>query len=390
MFTIMTIVLSICCGSTHLLYGMSLQSVKIEAGNQQDNQSVQTTSNSLITDGVTSFRNEMEDNTTNGNTLTVEYKLVCGALTDEIYNKFFNFIYPWMDLLLYFFIPALIISIGEVLIIRRIVESRQLRLRMLCANSAMPVKISDNSTSITVMLLTVNAVFILCTTPISVYLIGMPYWVDSVSGFTEYQEIGWSVVNLLMYLSHSINFILYLLSGARFRQQVFKLFRRKRSNSSFSRRDTSTDDGHHRTPATQSSVSSGNRRLGSNESIGFPHNKCAESPVATVAMETKISENVVYDTDMVINPTTVIETKEIDIDNIAKHVTFTDVATAGTRQTTHEEAVHNNDEQRGNILQETNISSIFTVSEEIESCAKRSLDDHRLVLDIDTVTHTYM
>ncbi|WAR14786.1 FMAR-like protein, partial [Mya arenaria] len=168
----------------------------------------------------------------------------CSPLKDHSYADFFNFIYPWVDLLMYFLIPAVILVIGDIIIIRKIIESRTLRKLMLHIDSSAR-KLHDKSASVTMMLLTVNAVFVLCTTPISIFLIGMPYWVDSAQGFTSVQAIGWAIVNLLMYLNHAINFILYFLSGTKFRQKVMDMFYRKKiqraQSLSLSQRESNSD-----------------------------------------------------------------------------------------------------------------------------------------------------
>ncbi|KAH3874344.1 hypothetical protein DPMN_037586 [Dreissena polymorpha] len=180
---------------------------------------------------------------------SVEDRLLCFALSDVGYSDFFNFVYPWMDLLLYFLVPAVILCIGEIIIVRKLIASNRLRRRMFVTDGAMtPQRIPNRRASVTIMLMTVNAVFILCTTPISVFLIGMPYWVDPELGFSKTQEILWAVVNLLMYLNHSINFVLYFLSGSRFRSHVYQLFRRNAVHSvhidrlSFSQKDTASEE----------------------------------------------------------------------------------------------------------------------------------------------------
>ena len=156
------------------------------------------------------------------------FRRTCGPLHNGHYMYFFNVIYPWMDLLLYFCIPALILTVGKGIIIKQIAKSRKLRMKTVPKSSA--TKHLPNGTprsSITVLLLTVNTLFIVFTTPICVYLVGMNYWVDKDTGFTEEQEIAWCVVNLMMYLNHSLNFVSYLLSGTRFRRQFFRMCKKK-------------------------------------------------------------------------------------------------------------------------------------------------------------------
>ncbi|XP_053379853.1 FMRFamide receptor-like [Mercenaria mercenaria] len=267
-FTVFAIVLVLCGGSCHLIFGTSLRTAEIEPSLiSLENM---TTSGTLIGNNQSTrtttdlySANESERNTTD--THAVEYKFICDAFSDEMYRSFFSFVYPWIDLLLYFFIPSVILSVGEVLILRKVMESRRLRIRMSQKSNAC-VEITANSRSIIIMLLTVNAVFIICTTPISVFLIGRPYWVNSETGLTEHQEIVWAVVNLLMYLNHTINFILYFLSGSRFREKVYELFKKKRPDSSFSQ-DAVSDNGQQGQTTENPSVPSGVSRPNPNVSL---------------------------------------------------------------------------------------------------------------------------
>ncbi|XP_052820166.1 FMRFamide receptor-like [Mya arenaria] len=214
-YVILSLVVTIYGGTSHILFGMHLGSVMVEEHGFNNH---------------TQFPNSTS--------------IVKAFLNNHSYADFFNFIYPWVDLLMYFLIPAVILVIGDIIIIRKIIESRTLRKLMLHIDSSAR-KLHDKSASVTMMLLTVNAVFVLCTTPISIFLIGMPYWVDSAQGFTSVQAIGWAIVNLLMYLNHAINFILYFLSGTKFRQKVMDMFYRKKiqraQSLSLSQRESNSD-----------------------------------------------------------------------------------------------------------------------------------------------------
>lgn len=184
------------------------------------------------------------------NTGQSETELVCYARPGTSYADFFNYFYQWMDFFLYFFIPACMLGVGEVLILRTIFESRRLRRTLThrhLSNSS--THSSDKTNYLTIMLLTVNAVFIICVTPIQIFLIGMPYWMDPVAGFSNNQQVTWAIVNLLMYLNHSVNFILYFLSGAKFRKKFFDLFRRQKVGKHSGQGSSDTD--HSSAPKTE-------------------------------------------------------------------------------------------------------------------------------------------
>ena len=84
--------------------------------------------------------------------------------------------------------------------------------------------------SLTAMLLVVNTVFLLTTSPIQIVLIGEEYWfperdtsVDDVAWYTFW----WALVNILQYMNNAIHFFLYCLTGPKFRNEFYQLFRRK-------------------------------------------------------------------------------------------------------------------------------------------------------------------
>ncbi|KAL4221234.1 hypothetical protein ACF0H5_019498 [Mactra antiquata] len=242
--TIATMSLMIYGGSIHLLYGVGINKFDIH---NIKNKSLNTKNDLDQSTGSLSLRSTVTIETSqadskNGSQNTSDGKVYCsGSVAHPDYRDFFIFIYPWVDLFLYFAIPAIILAGGEVLIIKRLMESHRMRKNMSKVQTTTTTKYSDKSSSIAIMLLTVNAVFIICTTPVCIYLVGMPYWVDPAVGFTVTQEILWTVINLLMYLNHTINFILYFLSGARFRRNVKNFFSRRETDLSFVLRDMSED-----------------------------------------------------------------------------------------------------------------------------------------------------
>ncbi|KAL8609116.1 hypothetical protein ACOMHN_046722 [Nucella lapillus] len=78
--------------------------------------------------------------------------------------------------------------------------------------------------SMTLMLVTVSTVFCLTTLPISLYT--LINWIMVDTGYIHpYGQVTWAVLNVLMYTNHSINFLLYSLSGTRFRGQMTAMFR---------------------------------------------------------------------------------------------------------------------------------------------------------------------
>ncbi|CAC5391867.1 unnamed protein product [Mytilus coruscus] len=197
---------------------------------------------------------------------------------------FVSKIWPWIDFAVFCFVPFGIMIIANLLIIRRVSASvktlknmtvdndisrsfdslytRRTSLRSNHISGEQSEQIStitetfenhgfsnnavnktamnnstrlQTSTNVTVMLLTVNFVFFLCTTPIAVYFIGQHYWEtrDLHPHRIAVQNLAYCIVNILQYLNNSVHFFLYCFTGKRFRNEFYKLFSRKRRSVVF-------------------------------------------------------------------------------------------------------------------------------------------------------------
>ena len=158
------------------------------------------------------------------------------STVDENYSAFFNLTWPWIDLCVFCLIPFSVIVVGNACILFKVIQSRkkarprvQPSVRSLHNNN----QSHHNHSSMTAMLFTLNIVFLFTTSPISIYNVGYPIWLEGASQETKASlEFWWAVVNMLMYTNNSLNFLLYCLSGSRFRQEVKILFCPTRNQSS--------------------------------------------------------------------------------------------------------------------------------------------------------------
>jgi len=82
--------------------------------------------------------------------------------------------------------------------------------------------------SLTAMLLTINCVFLITTSPIQAFLIGEEYWFAkrTMNDIAKY-KLWWSIVNMLQYLNNAIHFFLYCLTGPRFRDELKAMVSRR-------------------------------------------------------------------------------------------------------------------------------------------------------------------
>ena len=153
---------------------------------------------------------------------------VCVTTTKEHW-EFIHLIWPWIDFIVASLLPFLIIVLSNSAIIGRIVHSTFKRRQHLHSqNNAFS---NSKMTTMTAILLTVTLVFFITTAPMAIYMIrnvSQHHQADAEQ--KAYLKLVWTVLSLLLYTNNVINFLLYLISGRRFRREFTKMFCRK-SNS---------------------------------------------------------------------------------------------------------------------------------------------------------------
>ena len=72
----------------------------------------------------------------------------------------------------------------------------------------------------------VSCIFILLTLPIMLFIVidKIDFERPSLIERTNCKSVVWAFVNLFMYVNHSINFVLYCLTGSKFRTELATLF----------------------------------------------------------------------------------------------------------------------------------------------------------------------
>jgi len=154
----------------------------------------------------------------------------CQPLTDT-YNNFILYTWAWIDLCVFFIIPMTILLVGNSLIVNNVITSHRKSRRSVMpsiesrTNNRKNKQQTSKISSLTISLMLVSVLFCICITPIVVYPIGQPYWETGASNKKKATLfLIETLANLLMYVNHSINFILYFMSGKRFRNEVKQLF----------------------------------------------------------------------------------------------------------------------------------------------------------------------
>ncbi len=129
------------------------------------------------------------------------------------YEAFILFYWPYIDLVLYSFLPSLVMGITNGLIVFKMKKSS-------CAHNHVQYSaMAKNSQKITVMLITVSTSFICLTLPVE----GFTIYVERTSYNFYLDNIWFALVNVLKYLNHSINFFLYIVSAEKFRIELKKM-----------------------------------------------------------------------------------------------------------------------------------------------------------------------
>lgn len=147
----------------------------------------------------------------------------CVPLFDE-YERFWSNAWPWIDLCFFCLIPFFVLLIGNACIIIKVTSSRRAVRRQVGPIGASSSS-SSKMSSMTAMLLLVNLVFFLCTLPVSVFLIGIHKWTEDMTAKKNaVLSLVYATVNILMYLNNAVNFLLYCISGPRFRRELKALF----------------------------------------------------------------------------------------------------------------------------------------------------------------------
>ena len=178
-------------------------------------------------------------------------KYRCVPLYDD-YLEFLDNILPWIDFAFTFAIPFVLLLTCNMIIIVTLRKNR-LRRRKLSIS-----QIGKGGHSITVMLIMLCVVFFICLTPVSIYLIVLPYVKAKARKLPFMQMLRqlekilfWhALTNCFGYLNSCTNFMFYFLSGSRFRVEVRALFTCKKAgkegvfgNSTSGTRFTSLTNG---------------------------------------------------------------------------------------------------------------------------------------------------
>ena len=156
--------------------------------------------------------------------------IVCGPYYDD-YKEFVYDIWPWVDFAISFAVPFIIMTVGNTLIIVSLKRQTQRRRKMGISQT------EKEGRSITVMLILLCVIYFICLTPYTIFFIVLPY-ARKEAFKLPYSEMlkrmemlifVHAVVSCFSYINSATNFLLYFLSGSRFRAEVRHLFTCRRA-----------------------------------------------------------------------------------------------------------------------------------------------------------------
>ena len=141
----------------------------------------------------------------------------CTGVSEQ-YMDFLVDVWTMVDVIVTFAVPFVFIIVGNSIIIMRLARTNRLRKHSLVKER--------KKHSLTVMLLLLSVVFVISTGPAAIYMpVIFPRLVNS---FDESEmaipHFIFDMVNILAGLNATLNFILYFLSGSKFRAEVKSFF----------------------------------------------------------------------------------------------------------------------------------------------------------------------
>lgn len=148
------------------------------------------------------------------------------------YLQFWISSWPSIDLVIFCIIPGSFLVVGNILIFVKVLISRRAINRQVSTYSTSSQQQRDSKfSSMTAMLIAVNCVFLVCNIPSRAFMIENTSWSFDTCGH-NYAKMSllWCIFNLLMYVNNSVNFLLYIISGSRFRNEIKEIFKRRKQN----------------------------------------------------------------------------------------------------------------------------------------------------------------
>ncbi|KAL8569510.1 hypothetical protein ACOMHN_002057 [Nucella lapillus] len=173
--------------------------------------------------------------------LDVQHLILRGMVFDEkagqyfcmpkgTFTTFYMFkIWPWVDAVIYCYVPLACLVVFNVLILRQVRLSSSFQAKTNTAAVAAATdktsKMSDKEAQLTRMLLLVTTAFLIFVSPVAIIIVvERNYWFPDTPLEKAQYHLVRTICNNLDYTNHALNFLLYCFSGQRFRQELKQFF----------------------------------------------------------------------------------------------------------------------------------------------------------------------
>ena len=148
-----------------------------------------------------------------------ELRRICGS--QKQYEFFLDYVRPWLAFALVMAAPFALILFFNCMIVHSLIKSQRLRNKTApSVTGSKPPASTSGFRHTTFMCLGISIAFLICIAPSIVLLIGKPYWKYRTN--VAY-NVAKAISNFLGFLNHCINFVLYCVTGQRFRQELREL-----------------------------------------------------------------------------------------------------------------------------------------------------------------------
>ena len=129
------------------------------------------------------------------------------------YEHFIKYVFSWIDTCLTSLVPYLIMLVTSSAIVAKLTRANQVR------KVKLNVKRDKKLTSMTAILFSITGIFLLTTAPVTVFLSVIKYSKRNVAQYILHLDC----LSLLFYVNYSVNFLLYCVSGPRFRREFVRM-----------------------------------------------------------------------------------------------------------------------------------------------------------------------
>ena len=153
--------------------------------------------------------------------LTPIHNATLCTFIDDSYARFYHVYFTWVDTLLYFILPTIIIIVTNILTVRGVIKATKLA-RHAMNVSAIRNRIR-NERQVIFMAIAVSVAFLLLTSPIGILNIIRPYVFSDSEVFYSTNDTEFAITTIfgiMASINCAINFVLYFVSGKRFRENL--------------------------------------------------------------------------------------------------------------------------------------------------------------------------